>query len=441
MDFMPYARHLQDSSVFATDFYVNCISLKYNERFVLGNLLALFPLHLWPLLFFCIHAICSITLVYGIFIWCAKFIRSDWLIWFTVVGVLIITYHFNLGGNELYYNMVCGSIIAKSLGVWALWHAYNSKWLPSAVLAVISTYFHPIAGLQVLILSAILIDARLVLKYLSFGFALISPYLYLLVKELNSNLSPAAFTEIMLIRNAHHFFPGHFGLLNYLLILPLFLIGTYLWKSIDLKLFRLSIFILAGCLMYGIMLTILPKLAIQTQWFKSTIWLKLFSLIAIIRFTSGWLCTSMPKIILIGLAGLFILFRSAQVFILKLHPILGQNPNIQHAKSIGSTSKPNDLYLVSPAFTEFKFYSGQSTYVDWKAIPHNGACLEEWYRRVKIAYGITSGNIGKMQYINEQANHHLLNLSEIQKKQLKSEGVTKIEVMDTRSSRRISIEL
>jgi hypothetical protein len=121
--------------------------------------------------------------------------------------------------------------------------------------------------------------------------------------------------------------------------------------------------------------------------------------------------------------------------------LLGNNPNIQHAKSIKETSIHGDVYLVSPAFTEFKFYSGQSTYVDWKAIPHNGVCLEEWYRRIKIAYGLDPESVDKIESINEKANHHLLHLSELEKKQLKSEGVTKIEVVDPRGSGRISIVL
>ena len=145
MDFMPYARHIQDSSLFAQDFYVNCINSKYNERFLLGNLIALFPLGTWPILFYCIHAVCSVSLIYGVFTWCSKFIHKGWLMWLIGIALFSITYHFNLGGNELYYNMVCGSLISKSVGIWALIHAYNSKWLTSAILAVMATYFHPIA--------------------------------------------------------------------------------------------------------------------------------------------------------------------------------------------------------------------------------------------------------------------------------------------------------
>ncbi len=115
--------------------------------------------------------------------------------------------------------------------------------------------------------------------------------------------------------------------------------------------------------------------------------------------------------------------------------------NIEYALDLKKESKPGDLYIVSPAFTEFKFYTGQSTYVDWKAIPHNGECLEEWYRRIKLAYGLTKDSMGSLQHINKIANNYLLNLSGDQKRRLKTEGITRIEVLDPQGSGPVSIKL
>lgn len=440
MDFMPYAMHIQDPSLFVEDFYVNCISLKINERYLISHFIALFPIYSWKVLFYLIHAGSSIFLISGIFTWTSKFIDSTWLIFLTGFTTLVLSYNFNLGGNELYYNMVCGSLIAKSVGIWALWHAYNSKWIISAAFAVVSTYFHPIAGFQVLILSIVLLNTRNVIKYLALALVLVAPYVFLLIKDLNTSLSPSFFSEIMRLRNAHHFFPSHFGLRNYLLLIPLFLMGTYFWRSIDIKIFWLCLFILTGCIFYVITLSLYPKLAIQTQWFKTTIWLKFFSLLAIIKYASSWLSHSSIKKTVLALSILFILFRFAQL-LLSSKSIFDNNDNIRHAENIMRKSKSGDVYIVSPAFTEFKFYSRLSTYVDWKAIPHNGTCLMEWYRRVNLAYGLGASNIGSLRSINEQANDYLLTLSQDQKAILKSEGVSHIIVLDPRGTEFRYIEL
>lgn len=439
MDFMPYAVHIRQPTVFTQDFYVNCLSQRINERFILSHCIALFPENTWKVLFFIIHAICSIVLISGIFTWASKFIEDHKLVLLTGFATLILSYNINLGGNELYYNMVCGSLISKSLGIWALWHAYNSRWFISSMLAVIATYFHPVAGFQIVLLSAALLNMRLYIGYLVLSIALVSPYIFLLVRDLNSGLSPEEFTEIMLLRNAHHFFPAHFGLRNYILLIPLFLIGTYCWRTIDRRLFKLSALVLAGCIIYSIVLTISPKLAIQTQWFKATIWLKFFSFLVIISNLSSWLIQGHIKKLIISLSFLFIVFRFIQNTGSN-NSLFNKNANMDYALYLKRESKPGDLYIVSPAFTEFKFYSGQSTYIDWKAIPHNGECLEEWYRRIKLAYGLKTDSLGPLENINEISNNYLLNLSSDQKRRLKAEGVTRIEVMGPRSGP-VSIKL
>ena len=440
MDFMPYALHIQQPTLFTQDFYVNCLRQRINERFILSHCIALFPENTWKALFFIIHATCSIILISGIFTWASKFIAAYWLVLLTGFATLILSYNINLGGNELYYNMACGSLISKSLGIWALWHAYQSRWFISSILAIVATYFHPIAGFQVILLSALLLNPRLYIGYLVLSVALVSPYIFFLVKDLNSRLSPELFTEIMLLRNAHHFFPAHFGLRNYILVVPLFLIGTYCWRSMDRRLFKLSLFVLAGCIVYSIVLTIAPKLAIQTQWFKITIWLKFFSFLAIISYSSAGLNQVSIQKTVITLSILFTVFRFVQSSV-SINSILEKHRNIEYALDLKKESKPGDLYIVSPAFTEFKFYTGQSTYVDWKAIPHNGECLEEWYRRIKLAYGLTKDSMGSLQHINKIANNYLLNLSGDQKRRLKTEGITRIEVLDPQGSGPVSIKL
>lgn len=431
MDFMPYTRHLQEQSMFSGDFYINCIENKFNERYVLSHLIALIPHTYWKISFVCIHLFFTVILLLGLLKWCDAFVEKLWLKWLVISGTLIVGYHYTLGGNELYYNMVCGSGIAKAIGIWALWSAYKQNWILAILLSVAATYFQPIAGFQIIILSCFLSENKHLLKQVVISALLLSPYVYSLISDLNSGIQQNDFVQIMQLRNAHHFFPLQFGVKNYVVLIPLFLAGSYFWFDRDRKIFWLCCTIITGCLVYTVGIYILPKATIMSQWFKTTIWLKFFSLLSLFQFVSTKIWIHKYRIPLMLLPFFVVLLkygiRITRDF--EWNP-LAESLQVRYAKEIKTKTNPKDLLLVSPDFTELKYFAERSTFVDWKAIPHNGECLKEWTNRIQISYGLKLDTPKSLNSIYKEGNSFLKNLPAENKKLLKEKGVTKIVLLD-----------
>ncbi|MFZ1716459.1 MAG: DUF6798 domain-containing protein [Saprospiraceae bacterium] len=434
MDFMPYARHLQDPSLYASDFYINCISQQFNERWLLGHLMALIPHGVWPGFFLSVHFGCTVLLMAGMKKWAAHFVSSSAAQWTAILITLIVLYHRNLGGNELYYNMLTASNLAKAFAIWALWYAFKGKTGPSSVLIALCTYFHPIVGAQVFTLSMILSPPGQNIRLAFISLALILPYLLSLFIHLDESISASLFSDIMFVRNAHHFFPASFGLINYILLAPFFLFGTYRFWIIDKRMAMMLTVIMVGCLFYSLGILMMPKYVIMTQWFKTTIWLKFFCVVATINWIKGLPNGSImsysikPHFILFGLIILFCVTKVIKNYWtdspLYQLPWSQRSEDEKTAQNAKILSNQNEVFLVPPDFTAFKYYAERSTYVDWKALPHNGVCLGDWWQRISKVYGISLDDRGGLNSIYLKANDHLFRLTSEDKAEFKSRGIT-----------------
>lgn len=450
MDFMPYARHIQDASLYPNDFYINCIGSRFNERWFLANSIALIPAVWWPIFFLVLHAVSTILLVRGLIQWARLYFQSVWLQWLCVFIPLILLYNRNLGGNELYYNMVCASLLAKSIAIWALYHAYKSNLTKTILLTVLATYLHPIVGAQVFILAFILITMPQKTRYTIYVALLIIPYLYVLFNDLDHTISGREFVHIMYLRNAHHFFPGSFGMINYMILLPFGILGTKGLYTPDRRIFYICIAIIVGCLVYSIGMELFPKLTIISQWFKTTIWLKFFCTIGLIHLLTNFQGIKIDqyhiyrlKYVVLTLITLLVSYKTYRNFarIDSEYQLPFSQPgyDIQAAFKAKIISTGNDIFLVPPDFTSFKYYSERSTYADWKAIPHNGNCLLEWRKRIYLSYGLTTTDRTSLNHIYARGNDYLSGLMPDQKTILRSQGVTYI-VFRPKGKKEYSIE-
>jgi len=434
VDFMPYALHLQEKLWFTGDFYIRCIQGQVNERWFIAHALARVPEPVWPVMFLVVHFLAGTVLIQGLLKFCNYVSLALWAQWAVIVSCLILLYHRNLGGNELYYNMVTPSLLAKSAGIWALWFAIKqAKWRAIGC-TVLATYIHPVAGVQVFLLCAILIGNQGRILFIFTSLCFILPYLLPLYFQLGKGPEDISLVGIMQLRNPHHFMPSHFGWFNILLLTPLYLISTALAFTLDRRLFYLMVFILVGCLIYMLLLTIKPELSYKTQWFKTTIWLKFFSVLILTK----WL-TQQHQTILINLSlrlrqiFVFIFFASVLVMAVRQSrfapysfPGSTASDDQLTARKAGSISQPGDVFLVPADFTAFKFFSRRPTWVDWKAIPHQSMCLSVWAEKIKLAYGLETGYQGNLNTVYSQSNRFLRTLSPDAKKNLKALGVVYI---------------
>ncbi len=429
IDFMPYARHIQDNLLYSKDFYIGCMTGHLNERWLIAHLISLIPAPWWPMGFLFLHCLVSILLLHGLYSWSRMFLKSEVQIWSSLFITLILLYHRNLGGNELYYNMFAASLLAKAAAIWALWYAYHSNLYKAIALTSLASYLHPIVGAQILLLSFVLMDRPMRWKYLLVSLVCISPYLYILLYDLHATLPDKLFVEIMRLRNAHHFFPDAFGRLNYFLLTPLFLFCLFRFYQLDQRLARMLLFIVVGCILYGVIIYYLPKYAILTQWFKTTIWLKFFSVIAILNLINeqnvkNWLKSPLTiGMVVIGFTA-YKINRNLQLnYSMYQLPGSADNHEMTIAKEAKKITAKDAVFITPPDFTSFKYFAERSTFIDWKAIPHRDQCLDTWYNRVNMVYGLQFEQNMSLSDIYKNANTHLLKMSDDQKFKLKTEGV------------------
>lgn len=432
MDFLPYALHLQQKALFAGDFYIDCMVGQVNERWVLAHLFALVPEKIWPYFTLLLHAICSLILIRGLKKFCEHFLLPIWIQWAVLGSTLILFYHRHLGGNELYYNMVTPSLVAKCMGIWSLWFAFRQSKTTAAIWCIAATYIHPIVGIQILMLDFILIKKKGIQYFLLPTILGVLPYLGPLFIQLNDFQIPGhGLVEIMQLRNPHHFMPSHFGWINIFLLIPVSILGLIAAYRIDRSIFYLCGGIILGCLIYIFLLPIYPELSYKTQWFKSTIWLKFFVLLML----GKWVWDSkVPMLNKFIHGNTLMLSVITKIVILtwafRQHHSAGFNfpwskPNYDQTVSLKAKnlSQPGDVFIVPPDFTAFKWYAQRPTWVDWKAIPHQSKCLSNWIDRIKLIYGLDTGYQGDLHTIYQKANTALQSLSQENKAYLKSQGV------------------
>jgi len=412
VDVMSYARYLQDNSLFKHDFYIGNIILSMpNERIFFSSFLSFIGDGLkW--IPFVLHMIFTLFFLFGLYKISNLFIKSESLKWLLILVLLGPLYKYNLGGNELFYNMFISSYIAKVFGVWSVFFFLKLKKWKSFLLLIISTLLHPTVGSQLFIVFFLFEVYELVKKgkfelkkeLPIFVYLLIAgTYIFLLLNSINRvGVDNQKYFEIFEFRNAHHFFPQYFPVKSYIVEISLYLLGLYSMYRLGFnKLLVFSFIIILGTFVYvfGVLVLEIPFI-LSTQWFKSTIWLELFSLIAIMALFETiiikYLSSFVENIAFYGIVVLVILFSVLAIvridyFKQKPYRIaygvdLSAEEDI--AIKVKSLTKKDDIFIYPIEFTGFKYYSERSAFVDFKSVVHRRDALGEWYKRIKGIYKI-----------------------------------------------------
>ena len=414
VDVMAYAKHIINPDLYRYDFYVSHISAVIpNERFVFSHFLSLFgdALRFMP---FVVHLVLTIFFLYGIYLFSSFYIKSDFLKWFLVLVLLGPLYKFNLGGNELFYNMLIPSYAAKVLGLWALIFYKKRLLLWTFLLLLFATFLHQTAGTQLFL---IVLASEFLLwlfkgkqKYtggdiagfLIYGLIGVS-YMFLVAKAVeDAGISTKLYFDIIKFRAAHHFFPQFFPVKSYIVELTLYLSGIFIMiKYRYYDLLRISIVIIAGLMLYLAGVEIFRiKMILNSQWFKTTIWLELFSLIAVFSYLERKILKEYVKrielpglitIVFLSLVTGGMMLAGMEYFKQKHHEFFyGMNLTYEEKAGLDIKDKiPESAIIIYPVeFTGFKIYSEKNVYVDFKSTVHRESALVEWYKRIGEVYGI-----------------------------------------------------
>ena len=245
IELLPYAKWLNDSTLYPNDFFIQNISVQnFNERFVLAYLFSLFG-NAMPIFAFFLHFLCSLFLLEGLYRIARIFIQSKAIIWAAILIPIAPLMNWNLGGNEMYIPMVVSGTVAISMTIWAIYFFLkkdqgNRNYWYAFVLLALAACIQPLVSFQVfLLLSGVLvlqtifpklwpstlvrkkpIDLLPILFYLLTG----GVWIYLINSHFSEGeIENELFFEFLEFRLAHHFFPSYFSKKSALLLFPLFL--------------------------------------------------------------------------------------------------------------------------------------------------------------------------------------------------------------------------
>ncbi len=348
------------------------------------------------------HAVLSVTLIWAWVKMCGFFIKNPGFRFLTIALILTLGFHTHTGSNEIYYNAVVPSLAAKAFGSWALYYwltAQSWKW---SIWLVIATLLQPLVGLQLFLLTALasLVDYLLHRAHRTMPWresiaymVAIAPWLFLLIRHNGGHQDPKGFFDIIHFRLSHHFFASSFGWFNLLLMAGFATMTCILYKQ---KMKWFFILATAGCFVYEAFVEWYHiPVVLYTQWWKTTIWIEAFALIAIGAYLNKWFSEYrvwkkypllIPALFII-LVGLYRLGGWLGTMPEYMFPWSASNsPEVDISLQAEKLTPPDALFVIPLDLSAFRWYSKRSNYVDYKAMLHQEAFLKDWYARLQQIY-------------------------------------------------------
>jgi len=451
IEVLPYANWMADPSLYPTDLYIqNTITKIPNERYLLAKLFSWFGnAQDWMALLF--HFLCSIFLLEGLYRIAKKYIQTEGLIWAAILIPISILYGKNLGGNEMYIPLFTSSTFAKACGIWAIYFFLSDqrKYFLVYLLLILAAVIQPIVSIQLflLITAVYIVDNFFFLDksakwggliFGMIGYALTAGvWIYFMNQNFSSgNIDNQLLFDFFEFRHSHHYFPSYFPLKYYILLIPIFLIGLIYFFKIERKLFMFIGLILLGLIIFWLGVEVFQISSIlSAQWFKSTIWLKAFSFIALFALVEKFLPIFQEKYLnqliiwgvrIVGVASIFIMMNPFFIFQKRpydLRFLSIENAELEISKIAKTVTNKDALFLIPKDNTHFKYYSQRNSYVDYKAIVHRKSFIPTWYQRVQDVYGVNV-NDRRTTDVNQKANNFYKNLSVEKLKEFSENGVT-----------------
>jgi hypothetical protein len=411
MDVMAYAKYLQDNTLYPKDFYIQSIAHTLpNERIVFALFLSLWGSFLpWATLI--LHALSSLFLIAGIYRIAKLFLHTDFFAWLLPLVLFGPLYHIGVGDCELYYNMFIASLLAKSIGIWSLYYYLNSRYSLAYFLLLPVTLIHPTVGAQLFLIYLGVqivqifmhgkkIYSKGLIAYVLIGLSWLF-FLQFRVFE-SSVLSTQELLDIFEFRLAHHFIPAYFKITDWLISIFFILLSLFYFWFKNHQAFWLVAVLSFGMILYTLSISLFPmEILLSSQWFKTYIWAELLGVIVLLRLVEKQFAARFQMDrwnrwfkILCYFAAIIILVLTHlddNYFSAKRHDFFYKNEWSSEAdigRKAREYTKVDDLFIVPMEFTEFKYYSERSLYIDYKTVVHRKDALSEWYARIQRIYGI-----------------------------------------------------
>jgi hypothetical protein len=449
---LPYALYLHDHSLYPKDNFIQDVKNEVpNERYVFSLILSLFADHMEAACFI-LELIFTLILLWGMFHFARLFIKNDLLCWLAVMVLMLVKFDITLGGNTIWYSYFIPSMPAKAIAIWGLIFFFRDKWTSAFVLFSASAFLQPLVGLQLAIICITVLFIELFVDKKPLRINHIFPrlffeltagvYIFLIFwNSFNSSVTKAEHKQFFNIefayRGAHHYMPSSFPWQNYIWLVPLFLFAFFYYRKISRTMWLFFLFDFLLLLLYTIGVQWLHfGYVAALQWFKTTVWLKYFSVIAImILLDKNIPFLKKTSIKNIYYSVIYIVAVLALVLIIwfpEKNPWgfnfdFGQqkttDPLIACSIKAKELTPQNALFIQPLNSSEFKYYSQRSSYVDFKANVRAPRQVINWFARLQELYGLKAiPNYPDKQILTDSKSYYL-SLTGEQLHKLADEGV------------------
>jgi len=416
MQALSYAKMLNDDSLYPKDAYLRGIHEHVpNERYVFSKLMSFFGNNM-ETASLVLHLVVSICLFFILFRVANEYISTHYWIWIYLLVLFIPLYTVFLGGNELYHNTLFVSIVVKTFALWGIFHFLRNRFLLAFVIFGLATLLQPVVGLQLFVTCfAVLcllkwLDERDISMQdvgLSFVAWMVTGGVWIFYLKSffeGGDVSNATFFNILFeFRSPYHYMPSGFDKKSWFILIPLMIFGTRYFYKRSRKLFfffAVSWVLLAG---YTVCVELFRSVNVASiQWFKITIWLEAFGLIALM----AWLEKNLPflkKQILLKLSWPTLIVGASIVLgAMVVKPDLffwnvprdyrqveSKGDAVLVAQQVKLLTEQDALILHPIAFTELKIYGERSAYLDHRILVHRKTAMVDWYNKIKAVYGIS----------------------------------------------------
>jgi hypothetical protein len=448
-----YAKYLADHTLYATDNYIQGMAQhSINERYVFAKLLSFFegvlPSFCW--LGFCLCTLFLFRLMarYG-----RIFIRTEYVVWLALLVLFIPLYGINLGGNEILYNSFFVSSPVKMLAMAGILLLIHGRLIWAQIIFGLCTLLQPVVGSGLFVVACTVPLIGYVSGMYRFSreayitgitFYLLTGGLWIfLLKFLfeDNGVDNTMFFDILFMTRApHHYLPSAYPASHYAVLVPLHIFGAWYYFYRHKVVFGFYLTVLIGVIVYVVGVEGYQMVNVASlQWFKTTIWLEFFSVVAVAayidaRFSawySRWFNDVFRYIFSVGsIVLMWVMLFEPSVLAGRGVPYDFPNRVPTDAEAdiamLAKEHTPKDALFVQPFdFTELKVYGERSSFVEWKILVHRKKNMLEWWRRIERVYGIPLGD-GKIgNNIKYAANAFYFEQREAFFEQLaREEGVT-----------------
>lgn len=418
IEVIPFVHGFVPGADYSQDFFIrNYLTQGHNIRQGIIELsrfgMAFMPLQWW---YFLLQIFFSLLLIGGLIKILSQFTEDKFIISVSICISLGILYGFTLGSNEVYYPSFIASLVANSLLMWSIFFYLKSKhWLwPIFILPAL--FFQELAALQIwILLSGATLISVIINKRNNQGptfsiksllpIIILAAIIIFLKRDILSGRSGdlSEMLKIITWRTSHHFLPSEFGRFNFALFL-ITTVFTFYWMKRKWPEIRILMYlIIAGCIIYSLVYSFLPVILLS-QWFKSTMWLKVIVIGYSVIFVNSFLqakrvlfnkpIAKFWMVIILLILGIYKGPGTRARYEFPFFPITDNEKLI--AIDAQTLTPRNSLFVIPADNSTFKIWSGRSCYIDYKSVVADDDVMIEWLHRITEVYGIGLKDPGGM---------------------------------------------